>query len=193
MPNKKLNLAEMFTKIKEANLADSSKRITVGPGTYNVKCIGAEVKKSLKGKQMAMLTFAVLDGDCKGGTTKQYTIIDDFDEANPWKYATLVNVLTAYSVNLDQVCSVADTMEEALAMATTKLAKKAETSNPNVLITLTRKENGTNSDGRPIYRDYYTFAKLADADIATCEAHEASADKDSSGEEDSFYQALENN
>ena len=180
MPTK-LNLAEMFTKIQEANLADSSKRITVGPGTYNVKCIGAEVKKSLKGKQMAMLTFSVLDGDCKGGTTKQYTVIADFDEANPWKYATLVNVLTAYSVNLDQVCSVADTMEEALSMATTKLAKKAETSNPNVQITLTRKENGTNSDGRPIYRDYYSFGNnIADGNNKTTDTTE-----------DEFYKELE--
>lgn len=163
MPTK-TNLAEMFAKIKEANLATSTKKIVVGPGTYSVKCIGAEVKKSLKGKQMAMLTFSVIDGDCKGGTTKQYTTIESFDEENPWKYATLVSVLDAYEVNLDQVCSVADTMEEALAMATTKLAKKCEKSNPSVSITLTRKETGTAPDGKPIYRDYYAFGKNADAE-----------------------------
>lgn len=156
------NLTEMFAKIKESNLANSTKRIDVIPGTYNVKCIGAEVKKSLKGKQMSMLTFSVIDGECKDGMTKQYTSIENFDEANLWKYTTLVSVLNAYGVNLEQVCSVADTMEEALAMATTKLAKKVENSNSSISITLTRKENGMNSDGKPIYRDYYAFGENAD-------------------------------
>lgn len=161
----KTNLAEMFAKIQEANSTNNAKKIAVVPGTYSVKCIGAEVKKSLKGKQMAMLTFSVIsDGECKGGTVRQYTTIEGFEEENPWKYSTLVSVLNAYEVNIDQVCSVADTMEEALAMATTKLAKKCEKSNPVVSITLTRKENGMNSDGKPIYRDYYAFGENAITD-----------------------------
>lgn len=177
----KTNLADMFAKIQEAN-SNTPKRVAVTPGTYNVKCIGAEVKKSLKGKQMAMLTFTVTsDGECRGGTTKQYTTIENFDEANPWKYATLVSVLNAYNVNIDQVCTVSDTMEEALAMATTKLAKKCEKSNPSVSITLTRKETGTAPDGKPIYRDYYSFGK--NADVAS-EANEANT-------EDSFFKELE--
>lgn len=182
MTTLKVNLVELFNKIKEANLANSSnKRMNVIPGTYNVKCIGAEVKKSLKGKQMAMLTFSVIDGECKNGTTKQYTTIENFDEANPWKYATLVSVLNAYDVNIDQVCTVADTMEEALAMATTKLAKKVENSNPTVSITLTRKETGTAPDGKPIYRDYYSFSKNADTENADTE----------NKAEDEFYKELE--
>lgn len=173
------NLTELFSEIKKSNLANSPKRIEVIPGTHNVKCIGAEVKKSLKGNQMAMLTFSVIDGECKDGTTKQYTSIESFDEANLWKYATLVSVLDAYEVNIDQVCSVSDTMEEALAMATTKLAKKCEKSNPIVSITLTRKETGTSPDGKPIYRDFYSFGKNADIAVS-----------DSNSEEE-FYKELE--
>ena len=160
MPNKQ-NLAEIFATIKHAN-ETAPKKVLVGPGTYSVKCVGAEVKKSLKGKQMAALTFQVIDGECKGGTVKQYTMIDSYDAANPWKYATLVAVFDAYAVNLESVCSVADSIEEAFSMATTKLAKKCESSNPIVPITLTRKENGTSGDGKPIYRDYYSFTKMAD-------------------------------
>ena len=160
MSNKQ-NLAEIFNTIKNAS-ETAPKKILVGPGTYSVKCVGAEVKKSLKGKQMAMLLFQVLDGESKGGIVKQYTVIDSYDDANPWKYATLVAVFDAYAVNLDSVCSIADSIEEAFSMATTKLAKKCESSNPIVPITLTRKENGTNSDGNPIYRDYYSFTKIAD-------------------------------
>lgn len=157
----KTNLTEIFATIKNAN-ESAPKKILVGPGTYSVKCVGAEVKKSLKGRQMAMLLFQVTDGECKGGIVKQYTVIDSYDADNPWKYATLVSAFDAYSVNLDSVCSIADSIEEAFSMATTKLAKKCESSNPIVPITLTRKENGTNSDGNPIYRDYYSFTKMAD-------------------------------
>lgn len=180
----KTKLTEMFAKIKEANSDSTAKKVAVVPGTYNVKCIGAEVKKSLKGNQMAMLTFSVIDGECKGGTVRQYTTIEDFEEENPWKYFTLVSAISAYEVNIEQVCSVAENMEEALAMATTKLGKKCEKSNPVVTITLTRKETGTTPDGKPVYRDFYTFTKVMNDEPANADTSKSAND------EDSFYSAL---
>ena len=187
MPNKQ-SLSDIFNTIKHAN-ETAPKKVLVGPGTYSVKCVGAEVKKSLKGKQMAALTFQVIDGECKGGTVKHYTMIDSYDAANPWKYATLVAVFDAYAVNLDSVCSVADSIEEAFSMATTKLAKKCESANPIVPITLTRKENGTSGDGKPIYRDYYTFAKMADIANAVPASASANAVPDKTDGDD-FYKEL---
>ena len=73
-------------------------------------------------------------------------------------------------------------------MATTKLAKKAESSNPIVPITLTRKENGTSGDGKPIYRDYYSFTKMAD--IANDVPAKTETDGDKTLDSDEFYKEL---